>query len=166
VALNREFVHGELTGKRVGLIGCGHVGQRLLELLAPFRVDVRVYDPYLPEETIARLGLRRAGLEEVLRHAEILTVHVPLTPKTRGMISERELNLLRKGAILVNYCRGPVVDRAALVRKLEQRELLAGLDVFDPEPLPKDSPLRHCPTPSSPRTSPGMPRTPSPPTST
>lgn len=143
--MNTDFVNGELTEKKVGLIGCGHIGQRLIELLTPFRVDLKVYDPYVPEEVVTRLSVRRAELDEVLRHAEILVVQVPLTPKTWGMIGERELSLLRKGAILINCCRGPVVDTPALIRRLEQRDLIAGLDVFDPEPLPKDSPLRRLP---------------------
>lgn len=143
--LNQDFVGGALTGRKVGLLGCGHVGQRLIELLEPFHVDLRVYDPYLDEETVARLGIVRAGLDETLQHAEILVVQVPLTPKTRGMIGERELGLLRKGAILINCCRGPVVEKHALIRKLERRELIAGLDVFDPEPLEPDSPLRRMP---------------------
>lgn len=143
--LNQDFVGGELTGRKVGLLGCGHIGQRLIELLVPFRVDLRVYDPYLDEETVARLSIVRDGLDETIRHAEILVVQVPLTSRTRGMIGERELHLLRKGAILINCCRGPVIDRYALIRKLEQREMIAGLDVFDPEPLEKDSPLRRMP---------------------
>ncbi len=144
-AMNADFVNGELTEKKVGLIGCGHIGQRLIELLALFRVDLKVYDPYVSEEVVTRLGICRVELDEVLRHAEILVVQVPHTPKTRGMIGERELSRLRKGAILINCCRGPVVDTPALIRRLEQRDLIAGLDVFDPEPLPQDSPLRRLP---------------------
>ena len=144
-AQNERFVHGELTGKRVGLIGCGHVGQRLIELLAPFPVDLLVHDPYLPEETVTRLGIRRDELDPVLDHAEILVVQVPHTPRTRGMIGPRELDRLRPGAILVSACRGPVIVSEALLAKLEAGELIAGLDVFDPEPLPKDSPFRNLP---------------------
>src|SRR5262249_2843818 len=91
---NEGFVCGELTGRKVGLVGCGHVGQRLLELLAPFRVDLRVCDPYLPQEVAARLGIRRDDLDGVLRHAEILVVQVPLTPKTTHLIGARELDIL------------------------------------------------------------------------
>jgi phosphoglycerate dehydrogenase-like enzyme len=144
-AQNDDFINGELTGRKVGLVGCGHIGQRLIELLAPFRVDLKVSDPYLSEEVVGRLGIVRGGLDEVIRHAEILVVQVPLTPKTRGMVGERELGLLRKGAILINCCRGPVIDQKALIRKLQAREIIAGLDVFDPEPLEKDSPLRSLP---------------------
>jgi phosphoglycerate dehydrogenase-like enzyme len=142
---NEDVVCGELTGRKVGLVGCGHVGQRLIELLAPFRTDLRVCDPYLPEETAARLGIARDNLDGVLRHADILVVQVPLTPKTRGLIGARELELLGRGKILINCCRGPVVDQVALIRRLQAGELIAGLDVFDPEPLEPDSPLRSLP---------------------
>ena len=142
---NDDFVHGELTGKKVGLVGCGHVGQRLVALLGPFRVDLRVADPYLPEEVAAELGIVRGSLDEVLQHADILVVQVPHTPKTEKMIGARELDLLGRGRILINCCRGPVVDYEELTQRLVRGELIAGLDVFDPEPLPKDSRLRHLP---------------------
>jgi phosphoglycerate dehydrogenase-like enzyme len=142
---NEGFVNGELTGRKVGLIGCGHVGQRLIELLAPFRVELRVCDPYLPEARAAELGIVREGLDQVLEHAEILVVQVPHTPKTTKLIGTRELELLTRGSIFINCCRGKVVDQAALIRKLEAGELIAGLDVFDPEPLEKESPLRSLP---------------------
>jgi phosphoglycerate dehydrogenase-like enzyme len=142
---NIDFVNGTLSGRRVGLVGCGHVGQRLVELLAPFKVDLKVHDPYLSDEVVKKLGIVRDRLDSVIQHAEILVVQVPLTPKTKGLIGERELGLLRKGAILINCSRGAVVDKHALIRKLRAREIIAGLDVFDPEPLEKDSPLRSFP---------------------
>jgi D-3-phosphoglycerate dehydrogenase / 2-oxoglutarate reductase len=144
-AQNDDFVNGELTERRVGLIGCGHVGQRLIELLEPFRVDLKVSDPYLEEEVVERLGIGRGNLEEVLEHAEILVVQVPHTPKTEKMIGGRELEMLGKGSILINCCRGPVIDQEVLIDRLEAGELIAGLDVFDPEPLPGDNRLRELP---------------------
>lgn len=144
-AQNDAYVSGELTEKRVGLIGCGHVGQRLIELLAPFRVDLKVCDPYLPEEVATRLGIVRADLDDLLRHAEILVVQVPLTPKTTHLIGDREFDLLGRGKILINCSRGRVIDQAALIRRLQAGDLIAGLDVFDPEPLERDSPLRSLP---------------------
>ena len=117
----------------------------MVELLAPFRVDLRVYDPYLADEAAARLGIERADLDAVLRHAEILVVQVPLTPKTTRLIGARELDLLGRGKILINCSRGRVLDQEALIRKLQAGELIAGLDVFDPEPLERDSPLRALP---------------------
>jgi phosphoglycerate dehydrogenase-like enzyme len=142
---NEGFVAGELTEQKVGLVGCGHVGQRLVELLAPFRVDLRVCDPYLPDETASRLGIRRAPLDDVLRHADILVVQVPHTPKTERLIGARELDLLGRGRILINCSRGKVLDQEALIARLEAGELIVGLDVFDPEPLPRDSILRRLP---------------------
>ena len=142
VTPNMNFVNGELTGRRVGLIGCGHIGQRVIELLEPFKVDLRVYDPYVSDELVARLGIVRGDLDEVLEHADILIVQVPHTPKTEKMIGERELDLLGKGRLLVNCSRGKVIDEAALIRKVEAGELIAGLDVFEEEPLPKEHPLR------------------------
>jgi phosphoglycerate dehydrogenase-like enzyme len=143
--LNDDFVNGELTERSVGLIGCGHVGKRFIELLVPFRVNLKVYDPYLRQETVEKLKIQRGELDEVIQHSEILVVQVPHTPTTEGMIGRRELNLIRKGAILINCSRGKVVDSDALIEKLEKKEIIAGLDVFDPEPLPKDSPLRTIP---------------------
>jgi phosphoglycerate dehydrogenase-like enzyme len=142
---NEGFVAGELTGRRVGLVGCGHVGQRLVELLRPFRVSLRVCDPYLDPEQVARLGIHRDTLEGVLAHAEILVLQAPLTPKTTRLIGARELEILGRGKILVNCSRGRVLDPEALLARLEAGDLIAGLDVFDPEPLPPDSPLRALP---------------------
>jgi phosphoglycerate dehydrogenase-like enzyme len=142
---NEALVCGELTGRKVGLLGCGHVGQRLIELLGPFRVDLRVHDPYLAEEEAARLGIQLADLDTVLGHADILVVQVPLTPKTTHLIGDRELELLGRGRILINCSRGRVLDQEALIRKLQAGDLIAGLDVFDPEPLERDSALRSLP---------------------
>lgn len=142
---NAEYVSGELTGKRVGLIGLGHVGQRLVELLEPFRVDLRVCDPYADAAVVRRLGVSRGTLDEVLAHAQILVVQVPHTPKTAGLIDARAFDLLGRGKIFINCSRGKVVDHSELVKRLERGDLIAGLDVFDPEPLPKDSPLRQLP---------------------
>lgn len=142
---NEAFVNGELTGRRVGLVGCGHVGQRLVELLAPFRVDLLVCDPYLDDAVAARLGIRRGDLGAVLDHAEILVVQVPHTPKTEGLIGAAELERLGEGRILINCSRGKVLDQEALIARLRTGKLIAGLDVFDPEPLPADSALRSLP---------------------
>jgi D-3-phosphoglycerate dehydrogenase / 2-oxoglutarate reductase len=142
---NDDFVNGELTGRKVGLVGCGHVGQRLIELLQPFRVDLLVCDPYLPDDVSSRLGIRRAALGDVLDHADLLVVQVPHTPKTEGLIGSAELERLGEGKILVNCSRGKVLDQQALVARLRTGRLIAGLDVFDPEPLPADHELRSMP---------------------
>lgn len=142
---NDEFVNGELTERRVGLIGLGHVGQRLVELLAPFRVDLLVCDPFVPTEVVDRLGVRRGDLGQVLDHADLLVLQVPHTPKTEKLIGAAELERLGDGKILINCSRGKNIDQEALVARLQTGKLIAGLDVFDPEPLPKNHVLRTLP---------------------
>lgn len=137
------YLYGELTGKRVGLIGCGHIGRRLLEYLRPFRVDVRVYDPYLAPEVPDAFDFRVAPtLELVFRESEVVVCLAPLTPRTRGMIGARELDWLPPGGAFVNVSRGPIVDSAALIERLKRGDgVRAALDVFDPEPIPAEGPL-------------------------
>jgi phosphoglycerate dehydrogenase-like enzyme len=132
---------GLLTGKRVGLIGCGHMGRRLLKLLRPFETETWVYDPYLPRELAEALGFTQTSLDNVLTGCDVIVCLAPLTPKTRGMIGARELALIPPGRVFVNVSRGAIVDSAALIARLQQGDLVAGLDVFDPEPIPPDSPI-------------------------
>jgi phosphoglycerate dehydrogenase-like enzyme len=139
------YLRGELTGKRVGLIGCGIIGRRLLELLQPFRCAVRVYDPYLPKEIADVYGFLLTSLDNVLSQSEVIVSLVPLTPRTRGMIGRRELALIRPGGALVNVSRGMVIDSDALVERLRQGDITAALDVFDPEPIPAGHPIRDLP---------------------
>lgn len=130
---------GQLMGKRVGMIGCGHMGRLLLKLLRPFNVDVWVYDPYLPREMAEALGFIQTSLDNVLSQCDVVVCLVPLTPGTKGMIGQRELDLIPSGAVFVNVSRGAVVDSAALIARLKRGDIIAGLDVFDPEPIPADS---------------------------
>ena len=130
---------GQLTGKRVGLIGCGHMGRRLLSLLQPFQVEAWVYDPYLPHEMAEALGFLQTSLDNLLAQCDVIVCLVPLTPGTAGMIGQRELELIRPGSVFVNVSRGAVVDSNALIERLRQGDIIAGLDVFDPEPIPAGS---------------------------
>ena len=132
---DRGFRDGELTGKRVGLIGCGHIGRRLIKLLRPFETEIWVYDPYLSGEMADAVGFLKTSLDNLLTHCEVIVSLVPITPATKGMIGERELNLIPDGRVFVNVSRGPVVDSEALVARLKRGGLIAGLDVFDPEPF-------------------------------
>jgi phosphoglycerate dehydrogenase-like enzyme len=133
--------HGaELSGKRVGLVGFGHIGRRLVELLRPFGVEVRVFDPFVPRELAEPYGVRFGPLSTALS-CDVVFVLVPHTVATEGMIGAGELDQLRPGGVLVNVSRGKVIDSAALLARLERGDVVACLDVFDPEPLPLDSPL-------------------------
>jgi phosphoglycerate dehydrogenase-like enzyme len=136
---------GRLWGRRVGLIGCGHIGRRLVRFLQPFQCDVRVHDPYLPKEVADVLGLRLTSLDLVLAESEVVVCLAPLTPGTRRLIGRRELDLLRPGSVLVNVSRGAIVDPDALVDRLRRGDIVAGLDVFDPEPIPATHPIKDLP---------------------
>lgn len=136
IRFDKLKVAGRLTGKRVGLIGGGHMGRRLIKLLRPFETEIWVHDPYLPRELAEALGFIQTSLDNVLSQCDVVVCLVPLTPATQGMLSTREFSLLKPGAIFVNVSRGPVVDSAALIARLKQGDIVAGLDVFDPEPIP------------------------------
>ena len=137
------FLRGDLTGKRVGLIGCGHIGRRLIQFLRPFAVDIKVYDPYLDKDIADALGFVLTSLEHVLTQCDVIVCLVPHTPRTEGMIGRRQLDLIKSGAVLVNVSRGKVIDSEALVARLQRGDIIAGLDVFDPEPIPADSEIIH-----------------------
>jgi len=134
-------------GKTIGIVGASAVGRRVIELLRPFpHLAVALYDPFVDEEEAARLGVRRhEDLDDLCAVADVLSIHAPDLPATRGMIGARQLAALRTGATLVNTARGALVDHAALVAELRAGRLYAVLDVTDPEPLPEDHPLRHLP---------------------
>ena len=132
----------ELSGKTLGVIGYGAVGLLVGELAKGFGMKVVAYDPYVPEEEMRRRGVEKMDLEDLLRSSDIVTIHVRLTPETRNLIGERELSLMKPDAYLVNTSRGGVVDETALYNALKAKKLKgAALDVFEKEPLPRESPL-------------------------
>jgi phosphoglycerate dehydrogenase-like enzyme len=134
----------ELTGKQVGMIGFGHLARRLVELLRPFQVEIVVFDPFVSRELAEHYGIALGSLQAVLA-ADVVFVLVPHTPTTDGMLSDAELELLRPGAVLVNVSRGKIIKTAPLLARLERGDIVACLDVFDPEPVPLDSPFLDLP---------------------
>jgi len=139
------YVHAELYGKKVGIIGCGHIGRRLITFLKPFNCDIRIHDPYIPKEVPDILGVLPTSLDHVFSDSDAVICLAPLTPRTHRMIGKRELDLLQPGSVFVNVSRGPIVDPDALIERLRRGDIVAGLDVFDPEPIPADSPIRDLP---------------------
>jgi len=133
----------ELEGKRLGIIGLGNIGKKVARRVQGFDMDVRYYDVLrLTEDQEDALGVRFALFNELLRTADIVTLHVPLNDVTRKMISTRELGMMKRTAILVNTCRGPVVDEDALYQTLTAGTIAgAGLDVMVEEPPKKNHPL-------------------------
>ncbi|HEY1294340.1 MAG TPA: NAD(P)-dependent oxidoreductase [Chloroflexota bacterium] len=136
---------GELTGRSVGLIGLGHVGRRLVELLQPFRCPLLVYDPYVPREVALALHVELAPLERVMAEPDVVVCTAPLTPRTRGMLGAAELERLKTDAVFVNVSRGAIVDSEALIARARRGDIRVSLDVFDPEPIPAGSPIRDLP---------------------
>ncbi len=141
------FMGRELKGKTLGIVGLGRIGGEIASRAHAFGMHVVAYDPYVADERFTTLRVRRAqSLDALLAETNILTVHVPLTAETRGMIGKRELGRLPSRSVVVNLARGGIVDEAALVAALEADQLRgAALDVFDAEPLAPDSPLRRAP---------------------
>jgi len=133
---------GRLAESVVGLVGVGRVGRVVARHLRGFGATVVGYDAYLPEEEAQSLGVRLASLEEVLRTADVVSLHLPVTDETRGLLGARELGWIRDGAVFVNSARAAVLDNDAFVAELRKGRFRAFLDVFPEEPLPLDDPLR------------------------
>jgi glyoxylate reductase len=130
-----QFLGRELSGATVGLIGFGRIGQRVAELLAGFDVRLLFTNRHPMDEAAARYSAQRMALDELLAVADYVSLHVNLTPETKHMINAQTLAGCKPGAILVNTCRGGVVDTAALVDALRDGRLAAaGLDVYEDEP--------------------------------
>ncbi len=134
----------ELRGKTLGVVGLGRIGGRVAHIMSA-GVGMRVvgYDPYVTPERAAALGVSVVpSVEDVLRQADVLTLHAPATPETRHLMNATAFAMLKPGALLVNCSRGPVIDEAALLDALNSGQVGgAGLDVFDPEPPLPDNPL-------------------------
>jgi phosphoglycerate dehydrogenase-like enzyme len=132
----------ELAEKSVGIVGLGNIGKKVARRLHPFEVTLLYADPVADPTLERELDMRRLPLADLLPAVDILTLHVPALPSTHHLIGEAELARMKPSAILINTCRGAVVDERALIAALQGGRLRgAGLDVFEQEPLPKDSPL-------------------------
>ena len=133
----------ELAGKTVGIVGLGRIGIEVARRLQGWDCDLIYFDVFDPPPGVEEeLNLTRASLDELLESSDIVSLHAPLTSQTQGMISDREFDLMKPTAVLINACRGPVVDEAALIRALQNDKIaLAGLDVLEEEPTPTDNPL-------------------------
>ncbi|PIQ99428.1 MAG: hydroxyacid dehydrogenase [Nitrospinae bacterium CG11_big_fil_rev_8_21_14_0_20_45_15] len=131
----------QLLGKTVGIVGCGHIGERLIEILIPFSCNVLVHDIVSKAEVCEKYGAREVNLDTLCREADILTFHVPLTAETHRMVDENFLYQMKPSACLVNTSRGAVIDFPALKEALITGRIAgAAVDVFDPEP-PEDDEL-------------------------
>ncbi len=142
----KRFMGTEVREKTLGLIGLGRVASEVARRAHGLEMRVIAHDPYVSREYAHKLGVTLLPLEEVLSQADFISLHLPLTPDTRGFINRERLALVKPGAYLINTARGGVLDEDALIEALDAGRLAgAALDVFAEEPLPADHPLRRHP---------------------
>ncbi|MCC6683041.1 MAG: hydroxyacid dehydrogenase [Phycisphaeraceae bacterium] len=135
----------ELFDLQIGIVGASRVGRHLIRLLQVYEVSIVVYDPYLTPSDAQQLGVQSVTLDELMRNCDVISLHAPALPETRHMIGNRELNMMKDDAILINTARGSLIDEPALVAALQTGRISALLDVTDPEPPAVDHPLRALP---------------------
>jgi phosphoglycerate dehydrogenase-like enzyme len=128
-----------LTHATVGLISASLVARKVLPLLVPFHCNVLLYDPFLSEDAIRKLGAEPASLDELFEKSDIISLHAPALPATKNMIGTKQLKKMRDGALFINTARGSIVDHDALLSECRSGRILAALDVTYPEPLPPQS---------------------------
>ena len=133
----------EVTDKTVGIIGLGRIGRQVAKRLTGFDTRTIFYDiEDIPEDVQREVKAEPVAFDELLETSDIVSMHVPLTRRTRGMMSDREFGMMKPTAFFINLCRGPVVDEAALYRALTEGQIAgAGLDVLEVEPTPAENPL-------------------------
>jgi phosphoglycerate dehydrogenase-like enzyme len=142
----QETVGTGLNGKTLGVLGLGTLGSRVARIGRAFEMTVLAWSQHLTPERATEVGAGRVERDELLRRADVVTIHLVLGERTRGLIGARELALMKPTAYLVNTSRGPIVDEAALIRALQDGTIAGvGLDVYDEEPLPPEHPLRRLP---------------------
>ena len=137
-----RFVGVEVYGKTAGVVGLGKIGREVARRLIALEMTVLAFDPFLSREQADALGVRLVDLETLYRQSDYITVHVPKTRDTTGMISDTQIEQMRDGVRLINVARGGIMDEAALVRGLESGRIAgAAIDVWESEPTPPDNPL-------------------------
>jgi len=137
----KDFMGVELYNKTIGIVGLGRIGMEVAKRCLAFGMRVKAYDPFLSREVAEKIGVELGTLEDVYRVADYITVHVPLTEETKGMIADKEIGMMKSGVRLINCARGGIIDEQALARGLESGKVAgAALDVYTEEP-PKDCPL-------------------------
>lgn len=136
-------VGGDLEGRTIGILGFGKIGTRIAKIASAFGMHSLAWSPNLTSEAAERDGARLASKEQLFRDADIVTLHLVLSSRTKGIVGATELNWMKPTAYLLNTSRGPLVDESALIEALRSRTIAgAALDVYDVEPLPKSHPFR------------------------
>ena len=135
-----------LAQRTLGLVGLGRQGKHVLPVAKALGMNVIAWSPNLTDERAAEAGVKRVDKDELFKTSDVVSIHLVLGERTRGIVGAAELALMKPTAILVNTARGPLIDEEALIKTLQERRIAgAGLDVFTREPLADDSPLRQLP---------------------
>jgi D-3-phosphoglycerate dehydrogenase len=130
-------------GITIGLVGLGRIGKRVAQLLAPWRIRLIAYDPYIPPADFLLAGAKQVDYETLLREADVVSFHVVLTKETRYMLRDEQIRLMKPTATVINTARGKVIDEAAVAAAIRENRLRgAAIDAFEEEPVSMDSPLR------------------------
>ena len=141
-----RYTGRELRGKTLGIIGLGKIGRAVARRAAGFEMRVIASDPFLTEDQAAEAGARLVGLAELLHRSDVITVHTPLTARTRNLVGRAQLDAMKRGAFLLNVARGGIVDESAVADALTSGQLAgAAIDVYSTEPMAPDNPLRSAP---------------------
>jgi phosphoglycerate dehydrogenase-like enzyme len=139
----QKFIGLEIEGRTLGIIGLGKLGAKVAGLAKAFGMNVIAWSPNLTAERCKEVGVGYAAKEELFANADIITVHVVLSDRSRGLVGRADLARMKPSAFLVNTSRGPIVDETALLETLQQKKIAgAAIDVFSVEPLPVDHPFR------------------------
>ncbi|MCX7847986.1 MAG: hypothetical protein N2595_08170 [bacterium] len=136
----------QLTGRSVGIVGFGRIGQRLAELLEPFRVELRAYDPFLPKMVARKYGAKLCTLNELVKNSEVVVLCAANNKGSENLIGAAQIRMMKRGCVLVNVGRASLIDMRALEERLRRGDMIALLDVFEREPLERDSVLRQLST--------------------
>ena len=132
----------EISGKTIGLLGFGRIGQRLAKLMSGFDVQLIAYDPFINIQKAEELNVKPVSLNYLLRNSDIISLHLPLTPETHHIINADSLDKMKDGSCIINTARGSLIDENVLTRYLQIGKIAcAGLDVYEKEPISADSPL-------------------------
>ena len=138
----RNYIGNQLMGKTIGVVGIGSIGTRVVQIAHGFNMNVIAYSDHPSNNEARKLGVKFVDLDTLLKEPDVISLHVPLTSETEHMIGTKEFARMKKSAILINTSRGKIVDEDALIIALRDKQIGgAGLDVFEREPLPLNSPL-------------------------
>ena len=142
----QHTVGGDLAGRTLGLVGLGRTGTQMARVAAAFGMNVVAWSQNLTRDLAAERGATLVDKDELFETADVVSIHLVLSERTRGLVSTAQLARMKPSSVLINVSRGPIVDEAALIRSLQDGAISgAALDVYDVEPLPADHPLRRLP---------------------